>query len=353
MNPFIYIRGLRHVDLSVFNVSDGQKTYYDPIFNRYAPFSSGQQVKRSMLDAISNTLNATPSSVIFNFGLNAKGALTEGEALSACDPSYFDQLLGGWMRASKGGMEKTLKRRSPLSISAMTPLHTLLCDTPRENITFDRSDKPHLHKVVVRDASGNKMDEAQIASLLEGTDRSLYRKWIPENKRATGLFTYDMAIDLRTLFAVSINQLEPEISADTIKKLEEEGWVKGKNVFGDCLIMPKEKREKLIPALANAIINWRITSNQARTFSLMETLAIAVSDQANTLSGAIRAKLVNDESGKERAKPIVDEGAGAKLFVMPACGGYMITTNETPKALEEAEQELIRRMSEFDYENQN
>lgn len=44
-NSFIYLRALRHVDYSVFCVADGQKTYFDPVFNQYVPFSSGQQVK--------------------------------------------------------------------------------------------------------------------------------------------------------------------------------------------------------------------------------------------------------------------------------------------------------------------
>ncbi|WP_197086587.1 hypothetical protein [Sphingobacterium sp. IITKGP-BTPF85] len=75
---------------------------------------------------------------------------------------------------------------------------------------------------------------------------------------------------------------------DTIEKLKSEGWFESKNVFGDCLVAPKELREKLVKALANAIINWRITSNQSRTFSLMDTLAISISDNANLIAGSIR-----------------------------------------------------------------
>ena len=306
MNPFIYLRGLRHVDLSVFCVEKGQKFYWDPVFPRVqVPYSSGQQVKRSILDTLNSELQVDPSTVTFVFDVNSKGALGEGEVLSLCDPQYYDQILGGWMRATKGGGEKTLKRRSPFSISAMRPLHPLLGGRFSENATFDRSDRPNLHKVVVRDANGNPMSEEQIEAFLTGTDRSLYRKWIPDNPRATGLFVYDVAIDLRTLFSVLTNQLEPEISKDKIEELKSKNWILSKNVFGECLVMPKEEREKVIPAIANALINWRISSNQARTFSLMETLAIAISDNANTLAGAIRAKLV-DDSEKPKAKPIID-----------------------------------------------
>lgn len=352
MNPYIYVRGLRHVDLSVFCVEKGQKFYWDPVFSKVrVPFSSGQQVKRSILDGIITELQTNPSAVTFVFDVNKKEGLGEGEVLSSCDPEYFDQIFGGWMRATKGGKEKTLKRRSPFSISAMRPLHPLLGGVVNENITFDRSDKPNLHRVVVRDASGAEMSEEEIETFLEGTDRSLYRKWIPDNTRATGLFVYDVAIDLRTLFAVSINQLEPEITKDKIQDLKSKGWILTSNVFGDCLVMPKTMRDKAIPAIAKALVNWKITSNQARTFSLMETLAIAISDNANTLAGAIRAKLI-DDGEKPKAKPIIDETAGADLFVTLPCSGYVVTETESASAIQEAEQKLTDLMLAFDYEKQ-
>src|SRR5699024_330426 len=128
-------RGLRHVDLSVFCVENGQKKYWDPIFNVWVPYSSGQQVKRSILNAINDELQVEPSPVTFVFDVN-KNTLGEGEVLSLCDPQYFDQLLGGWMKAAKGGKERTLKRRSPFSISAMRPLHPLLGGRFTENATF-------------------------------------------------------------------------------------------------------------------------------------------------------------------------------------------------------------------------
>lgn len=351
MKPYIYLRGLRHVDLSVFCVENGQKVYWDPVFSCWVPYSSGQQVKRSILDAINTDLQAEPSPVTFVFDVNNKGGLGEGEVLSLCDPQYYDQLLGGWMKAAKGGTERTLKRRSPFSISAMRPLHPLLGGRITENATFDRSDKPELHKVVVRDASGKPMTAEQIETLLTGTDKSLYRKWIRDNTRATGLFVYDVAIDLRTLFAVSVNQMEPELAKEKIDELKEKGWVTAHNVFGECLVMPKEDRERAIPAIAKALIGWKISSNQSRTFSLMETLAIAVSDDANTLAGAIRAKLT-DDADKPKAKPVMDETAGADLFVTLACSGYMVTETESADALQKAEEKLKEWMLAFDYENQ-
>lgn len=351
-NSFIYLRGLKHAAFTVFCVENGQKFYYDPQFNVRVPFSSGQQVKRSVLEKLNDILGVKPSPTEFYFDVDKKGALKEGEVLSSCDPHYVDQLLGGWMRTPKGGKGKAVKRRSPLSISAMTPLHPLLSGLSKENISFDRSDRPNAHKVVVRDANGNVLTDEQVCDFLDGNDRSLYRKWIPDNNRATGLFVYDVAIDLRRLFCVSTNQFEPEITADMVESLKTDGWKVVNTAFGECLLMPKEQREQLIPAIADALLDWQITSNQARTFSLMETLAVAVSDNANTLAAAIRAKLIDDNESKPKARPIIDENAGAKTFIALPCANYIVTETESADALVRARQELIDRMMAFDYENQ-
>ena len=82
-------------------------------------------------------------------------------------------------------------------------------------------------------ANGNIMTEEQISNFLEGNDRSLYRKWIPDNNRATGLFVYDVAIDLRRLFSVTTNQLEPEITSSMVEKLKEYGWKITITPFGE------------------------------------------------------------------------------------------------------------------------
>lgn len=346
----IYIRTLKRAEHTVFNVSDGQKYYYDPQFNRRIPFSSGQQVKRSLIDSLCAAINQTPSPTTFLFDVNKQKELEEGEVYATCDPTYADQLFGGWMKAAKGGKERTLKRRSPLSISAMRALHPLLAGMDSENATFDRSERPN-NKVIVRDEKGNELSEDQIVTFLEGKDRSLSRKWIPNNSRATGLFVFDIAIDLRRLFTVSLNSFEPEMADTTIQKLKDEGWIESKNVFGPCLVAPKSLRDEWIKGLAHAIINWRITSNQSRTFSLMDTLAIAISENANLVAGSIRAKLSEEDSRK--ADPIIDEKlAGVETFISLQAGGYILTKGETADALDRAEQALIDKMMAFDYENQ-
>lgn len=350
MNPYIYLRALKHAEHTVFCVQDGQKTYFDSQFNRVVAYSSGQQVKRSILDALTSNLNVQMAPITFNYNVTAKKELENKEPWSPCDPTYVDQLIGGWMRAGAGDTV-TVKRRSPLSVSAMRPIHPLLAGINKENITFDRSDKPDRHPVNVR--WGDKlMTDEEIAEFLTTNKRTLPRRnWIPDNVRTSGLFVYDVAIDLRTLFSVSTNQHEPELSKDKIDDLIEKDWIESENVFGKCLVLPEKERIKIIPALANALLNWRITSNQARTFSLMETLAVAISDNANKLAGSIRAKLIEDGE-KSKAKPIIDETSGADVFVTLSCSNYVVTVSESADALEKAEQKLIELMMAFDYENQ-
>lgn len=350
MTPYIYLRALKHAEHTVFCVADGQKTYFDSQFNRVVAYSSGQQVKRSILQALTDNLNVQMAPITFNYNVTAKKELENKEPWSPCDPNYIDQLLGGWMRAGDG---VTKKRRSPLSISAMRPIHPLLAGVDKENLTFDRSDRPDNHPVNVRMAGSDKLlTEEEIEAYLQENNRTLPRRnWIQNNVRTSGLFVYDIAIDLRTLFCVSMNQHEPEISKEMIEALKEKGWVESENVFGKCLVLPKAEREKVIPALADALINWRITSNQARTFSLMETLAVAISDNANTLASAIRAKLVSDGE-KQKAKPIVDETVGADLYITLPCSNYIVTESESKDALENAKNKLIELMSNFAYEKQ-
>ena len=346
----IYVRTLKRADHTVFAVEDGQKRYYDPQFKRYVPYSSGQQVKRSILDQLTNVINEVPAPTTFVFDVTKKGELGEGEVFANCNPAYADQLFGGWMKAAKGGAERTIKRRSPLSISAMRGLHPLLSGIDKENASFDRSDRPN-NLVIVRDEAGNNLDDDQIKELLSGKDRSLSRKWIPDQRRATGLFVQDIAIDLRRLFCVTLNKLEPEITEETEQLLREDGWIESENVFGNCLVAPPALRERLIPALANAIINWTITSNQSRTFSLMETLAVSVSNNANKIAGSIRAKLSVEE--ENTATPIIEKDLdGVETYVTLPAAGYVLTTNESPDALDKAEQSLIDKMNAFDYENQ-
>ncbi|SHM72969.1 CRISPR-associated protein Cas7 [Chitinophaga sp. CF418] len=351
--PFIYLRGLRHAQHTVFAVNDGQKFYVDPQFGKKMAYSSGQQVKRSVLEA----LNMPFSAMTFNWEIDKKdNKASQKEPHSPCDPSFTDQLLGGYMKAESGSFG--VKRRSPLSFSAMRPLHPLLggIEYPTENLTFDRTSHPEHHEVKVfwldNKKRGAQLSKEELDEWLTTNKRALpSRAFIQDQTRVSGLFAYDVAIDLRTLFCVSTNKLEPELFPDIEKKLRSEGWLEGRNIFGKCLICPKEKREEIIPALAKALINWRITSNQSRTFSLMETVALAISDNANQIAYAIRGDL-RDDTERPQAVPKIDESTKAELFITPIASGHIAGSVGSADALEKAEQRLAEMIGRFDFENQ-
>ncbi len=355
-NPsFIYLRGLRRVDHTAFGVQDCQKHYYDRQSGRLMAYSSGQQVKRSVMESLADQLQQPFAAITFNWEIKGKKAEMK-EPHSPCDPSFTDQLLGGYMKAQKDSM--TVKRRSPLSISAMRPLHPLLggLESSKEAVVFDRSNRPEEHIVKVFTQENNKRVEIpqdKLDDWLLEHDRSLGPKFYRQDSltRATGLFVYDIAIDLRTLFCVSTNRLEPELFPAIETKLREAGWVAGRNVFGHCLILPRAERERVIPALAHALVHWRITTNQSRTFSPMEILALAISDNANQLAYAIRGELREDLE-RPSAVPRLDESARADLFVTPSCSAIIAGAVGTASALEATEAHLIQRMQNFDYENQ-
>ena len=353
-SPYVYLRGLRQVDHTVFCVADGQKTYRDPIFGTWVPYSSGQQVKRSILDEMAEQLGEARSPVTFNFSLTknkqtGKAELGQGEPWSPCDPAYADQLIGGWMRAGKEGAP--VKRRSPLSISAMRPLHPTLSGLAREDVTFDRSDHPEKQKIRVTDDQGQEVSHEEFIQFLRDSNRNQpMRLWIPRDKvgpRASGLFVYDVAIDLRSLFSVSLNNYEPELSPEKASTLKENGW--RENSDGTRLICPSEIRKLYAPALAHSLICWRITSNQSRTYSPQNTLAVALSANANRLAAAIRAELT-EESEYARAVPVLDNVEGVSLYIALTAKASIAGVLATIDALDLAEADLTKRLMEFDYD---
>jgi hypothetical protein len=107
----------------------------------------------------------------------------------------------------------------------MRPIHPLLAGTDKENLTFDRSDKPDRHPVNVR--LGDKlMTDDEIDEFLATNNRTLPRRnWIPDNVR-TGGFSFTIFHRSSTLFSVSTNQHEPELSKDKIEDLKQKVWWK-------------------------------------------------------------------------------------------------------------------------------
>lgn len=359
--PFLYLRALRNVDFTVFAVADGQKKYWDALYQKNVPFASGQQVKRSLLEAMMAEMGQSMAPVEFRFKLDKtdKKKAKEDIALQTLDPSYPDQLIGGWMRASGEGKDKedenVIKRRSPLSISALRPLHPLLAGMVNDAaMTFDRRGQAST-KVRLMDADGREMTEEEMVAFLSASDKPLrpFKYLGDKNPRASGLFVYDIAIDLRRLFTVSLDPADPELKRGLADELRAKGWVEGHNSFGPCLICPAERRKEIIPALAHALINWDITSNQARTYHPREVLAVAISQNANQIVNAIRADMDDSgESTQARAIPRVDSEAGAHVFVAPVASGKGLGVQGSSTALDDAESYLRQVLEAFPYEAQ-
>ena len=364
MKNYLFIRGLRRADHTVFAVADSQKTYREPQFGRDLPYSSGQQVKRSILDALVRQMGISRAPVQFQYKLDKKdlkkASPVEDIALQQLDPRNVDELLGGWMKASGKGTKKeedeylgVVKRRSPLSISAMHPLHPLLASTEREKaISFDRTDDGG-SSVRLLDHEGNLMTKEEMLAYLDNHDLTLRKaKYIDSRKanRAYGLFIYDVAIDLERLFAVSIDETQPEVEPKRQAELREEGWEESVNTYGSCLIAPKKTRNKVLPALAEALVEWHIVSNQATKYSPMETLAVAISDKANQVNAAIRAKLETNENGRPIATPILDDRMGELYTYLPA-ESYINGVNPSATALEDAKASIFRKLNDYNYES--
>ena len=180
-----------------------------------------------------------------------------------------------------------MRRRSPLSISAFRPLspHLARVDT-EEAMTFDRRDSdPATNKVVVRDPKGNPVPLDKLEQWLSDNNQNLTAlNYLSPQTRAYGLYVYDVAVDMRRLFSVSTANQDPELDPKTIETLRDAGWVETET----ALVAPETERERIIPALAYAILHWSITSNQARTFHPMPPLAIALADRAESAIRAFR-----------------------------------------------------------------
>ena len=353
--PYLYLRGLRQSDHTVFGVGgDGQKRYYDAQFERSMPYSSGQQVKRSILDLMCGVLGEPRAPITFNYEVETqkgkKGepptqTLINKEPWSPCDPRFADQLVGGWMRARPKMV--TLKRRSPLSISALRPLHPLLATMSKEDLTFDRSEHPEQHVVRVLDSSGEEMSRDEIDAFLADKQRTIpLRHWIPENRRTSGLFVFDVAIDLPNLFRVSTQTFEPQLDPDMIEALRADGWTE--TADGAALVAPEAQRERIIPALAHALVHWRVTSNQSRTFSPQPTLALALSANANKIVASVRADL-DDEATTPKANPVLRAPEGVELYTAPSAKGYVPGVVASEDALDVAETQIAERLRAFDY----
>lgn len=349
-NDYLIVRTLRKVEFTVFCVDADQKQYYDKQFGVKLPYSSGQQTKRSIMESILNVLNLRHAPIVYNFEVN-KDKLEQKEITQPCDPTYTDQLIGGWMStpAKKGGKndgddevveatdKNAYKRRSPFSISAMTAVHPLLASLVNESkMTFDRTDSND-EIMVVRDSKGKEMDEDAIKAFLEKSNSKLTkRKLIQGKDRANGFFKLDVAIDLRKLFRVPILLHDMEMSEDTAKKLKSEGWIEVNDNLGTWLELPKKYHVQFAEAIAWGIVNWKITSNQSRTYDAMPVLSVAISQRADEIPNVIRGE-IDEIDGKIKGKLVVDTNyPNTKVYSTNLLKGYLKDAETSYTAIDDA-----------------
>jgi len=354
----LFIRTLKKVDFTVFCVDSDQKKYFDKQFGVLQPFSSGQQGKRSIMDTILENLNLRHAPITFNYEVN-KEKLEQKEITQPCDPTYVDQMLGGWMStpSKKGGkksekVEKTdneneevvadadknaYKRRSPFSISAMTPLHPLLASLVKESLmTFDRTDTND-DKIVVRNSDKKELDVEEVTAFLDKNNKKISKRNLISGKdRANGFFKQDIAIDLSKVFRVPLSLNDVEISEATIAKMKSEGWTEVNDIYGKALQVPEKDHERIAEAIGWGIVTWRITSNQSRTFDAMPTLSIAISTNAYEIPSAIRGE-IEEVDGKAKGKLVVDTNyPNTKVYSTNLLKAYVTDALTSYTAIEDA-----------------
>ncbi|MDZ7763224.1 MAG: hypothetical protein U5K00_02195 [Melioribacteraceae bacterium] len=67
MQSTIYLEDYAMLIFQVSAVAEGQKKYYDVQFERYVPYSSGQQVKRSIIERTVHNASEKLSPTTFAF----------------------------------------------------------------------------------------------------------------------------------------------------------------------------------------------------------------------------------------------------------------------------------------------
>jgi hypothetical protein len=364
MKKNLMIRGLKKIDFTVLCVDSGQKTYYDTVSGRSLPYSSGQQIKKSIMNNIYDSSEYFPSPLIFWH--NAEGAkLTQGEVIPKCDPRYIDQLLAGYMAAAAktdGEQEAVLKSKAHFAVSAMTPFHSKLAGLVEEKVIINKIDNPvYKLRKVEKKGDNVELSESEIIEFLNANNQRFSSiKLIPlksgdrAHNRANGIFKYDVDIDLERLFRVSVSLGSNEINSKIEGELKAAGWkeVTIKNIT--YLEMPKEFHDEYAGLIAHAVFNWKITSNNSRTYDNMATFAAAICTDAKEVQICMQYEpSIDDDNKLEKGIALDGGGNGTKIFLEKFALEYLnISFNPdevTPKnrAITDAEQYVKEAILEY------
>ena len=343
---YLYIKVLKVLANAVICVGQkGQKVYYCPISNQKYAYGSGQQVKRCAMERLMSNIEEEFSPVTYRFKKNKEGKLSEDIVKVSCNPSNSDQLLAGYMLAEKEDKktgEGTVKRRSPFSFSPLKPL-PFLANTYNEVLVRDDRDRNN-NIIEIKDASGNLLDQEEVMQILgqNDTNKTFSKFTDPDNNvRMNGLYEANIAINLDRLFKVKLAQQDREVTLSTIEELKSEGWEVVNSPQGVCLEAPAQYKEKVIAGIADAIINFRVTSNQSSNFDTMKTLAVSVSDDASKIDRGIRSKLIEERKAKLVINTEVD---GLTTYVSELASAYIVVENEDFDAMNKAMADITNRI---------
>lgn len=338
----VYVRLIREQEPSVLCVGSvdkksQQKRYFDPLANSFLAIGTGQQTKYSFINEFLYEQDLSPAPVTFIVeDKKGDGKISQQVAFTEPDPMHPEALLRGYMKTVKvmkdanGGRKKkkddeedeadgkTYKRRSPMSFSFYVPWNHRLAGNPQmpNSVSINRSDSAEFHNLYLNE--GDRMILFDDIEDQEIRDRMVARKFDPAPKSmSVGLYTSDIVMDMDRMFSVTDNAIEQEVPDQYLQAMREAGWTEFKHSqYGTMLDMPDDEKQKLIEALAHALLNHRITSNQSANFSLMNVVAVVVSTNANEVKSAVLPVFTRDDKGKYVFSDIeTEETDNTKVFV--------------------------------------
>jgi len=347
-NSRINILGIKYVELGKFNVGEGgvSKGHYNPIFQKTIPHASGAQVKRNIVDDVLYNMSEPHSNCEIVYKMDGKEDIAKMDP----NPNNLETLLRGVMRTDLG-----LTQESPFSIGALVPLHPLLSNFFKNKGAFDRR-KTENSKITIKIPSNSSNEDdsfldATSQEAIDKIDNSILsklkaQKYLDEEKLVTGIFKYNIEIDLENLFSYSILSYRKEINNEIEEELLASGWIY--NSKKTKIVLPKNRRDEIIPAIAESIIHWKINSNQSRNYSPLDTFAIAISHKAYEVGEAITAELEGDY-GDLSARVSLDNSK-QNLFTSKKVNSLVPDFHSSDYNLEKAKEFLIKLMCDYDYE---
>jgi hypothetical protein len=355
----INIRVTRYISPTTLCVGgEGQKTYFTKSIGskgHFVGYSSGAQIKRYIIDtAINRMPNPLEEKGPYTFGYKLSGEKTEEDVVyKPCNPMYAEDLLGGWMKTESSDDKKTKKtkkekkqsepaeesedvdkktiaRRSPGSISALTSLHELLAGTFTDSVVVNKEDRKNIFII-----EGKTPEEVESIKNVNTRIRPFHYK---KNStiRMHGIYCFDVVINLDRLFVIEYSEVQPDI----LKKLSESSQWKLNDKEKTITLIDKKRRSDIIKALAYGIIYWQPLTNQSSAYSNSPVLSVAVTDNASEIVPSV-LPIMGDGFIEKLEFNIPKNG---KLFIAPTMASHQSKVEVDKDALANAEKYIIEQL---------